>query len=119
MLAHIVLYSVQKPLRLNKQYAISLFKIQTPGHSNLWVLIQKFQKYTVLFLELYFTKKSLLRFLPHDTTAVNQQKILNGYLQTDNCKIKLQCILFKVLLLLSLSGYIYSRDSNSKNTCVS
>lgn len=39
----------------------------------------------------------------------------------DNCKIKLKCIyiFFKVSLLLLLSGYVYSGDFNSENTCVS
>ena len=37
----------------------------------------------------------------------------------DNCKIKLKCIyiFFKVSLLLLLSGYVYSGDFNSENTC--
>lgn len=69
---------------------------------------------TVLYQEIS------LNCIPHDTTTVNQQKMLKGYLQMDNCKSKLKCIIFfKVLLLLSLSGCIYSRDSNSENICVS
>lgn len=120
ILSHMVLFSVQESLWLNKQYAMSLFQIQTLGRSNLWVLIQNFPKCITLFSELYFPKKSLLKCIPYDTTTVNQRKkMLNGYLQMDECKIKSKCMFFKVLLLLSLLGWLYSRDSNSENTSVS
>lgn len=87
--SHSVLYPAQESLCLNKQYATRLLKIQTLGHFNLWVLIQKFQKCTVLFSESYFTKNSLLNvFIPHDTTTKNQQKVLGGYEQMDARRIK-------------------------------
>lgn len=77
--------NLARTLCLNKQYATSLFKIQTQGHSNLWVLIQKFQKGTVLFSELYFAKKPLVNVSPM-TPHCESTKMHSGSLQMGSAK---------------------------------
>lgn len=68
-----LLASLARASCLNEQYASSLFKRQTRGHSNLWVLIQKFQKGAALFSELCFAKKPLVN-VPPTTPHANPQK---------------------------------------------
>lgn len=87
-------------LRPNKHCTVSLFKTQTPGHSNLWVLIQNFQECLLYFQHCIAPRNLSLKCIPHDTTTVNQQReIVRGYLQMGNCKIKRNRWASGVLLL--------------------